>query len=222
MGMLSILQNRGGRRYQFLRTKRAQPVEFARNLLVQEFLKTDCDRLWFLDADMLPAPPFSARILDIEGDIVGAAVPIIRSNQIITNTFLRNDNSPSGVGTAIPTDPTVTMIEGVDAVGTGCMVIKRKVLEDSRMRLPGEYRDQKGKKQHLGKDDAPPIFRFRRKPNGAPLSGEDVDFCLRAKKLGYSVTADYNMDFGHLHLHDIRVIVKVLEKQKPWLSQEQK
>ena len=54
-----------------------------------------------------------------------------------------------------------------------------------------------GNEPRPDKEYAPAIFRYQRAPSGAGIMGEDVDFCERAKQLGYTVAVDINAVCGH-------------------------
>lgn len=72
----------------------------------------------------------------------------------------------------------------VDAVGSGCIAIKRRVLEDPRMLIEPGW-------------DPPALWRNLYQPNCGRLKGLDVDFCHRAKDLGYTVKVNWGCVMGH-------------------------
>lgn len=183
------------------------PVEWARNLLVGYAIKADADRIWFIDEDMLPDRT-SLELLKVDADIVAGRAFIwdaktdkhlgrLKLSAFHYNLF--NDHKfvahkPNGAD----------MVVDVDAVGTASMLVKREVLEDRRLWTGTKYTGLDGKEYDLedevgGETDewGPPLFQFVRKPNGAPLRGEDLDFCYRAKQLGYSVKCHLGSSFGH-------------------------
>jgi hypothetical protein len=82
----------------------------------------------------------------------------------------------------------------------GSTVIRREVLEDPGMRL--------GDDSHC---DSPAIFRTPLDLNGKTLSTEDIDFCERAKKLGYSVKVKLDVVGGHRKLVDLNVLWHTIE-----------
>jgi hypothetical protein len=51
-----------------------KPVAFMRNAIFGDFLKSDCERLWMLDADIVP-PPRAFEMLDVQDDIVAGGMP---------------------------------------------------------------------------------------------------------------------------------------------------
>ena len=95
-----------------------------------------------------------------------------------------------------------------DAAGTGMMIISRRVLEDPRMKFPREWIAMTGKKRTLRDCDPDGWFKNRHKPNGAYETTEDIDFCYRAKKLGYRLFVDYGVKSGHIKQTDVLDIAK--------------
>lgn len=58
----------------------ARPCDYARNLLVQNFLTTDATRLWFMDSDTIP-PPNILDLLLMDADIVSGITPTWGNHQ---------------------------------------------------------------------------------------------------------------------------------------------
>ena len=194
------------------------PVEYARNRLVGEFLKTHADRLWFIDDDMLPKES-AAKLLHVDADI--AVAKMCRFDHSNKNTglsagvalcaMMKSTVTP-GKYHAIAPQPGDRLIQDIDAGGTGAMLIRRKVLTDPRIQLSGDYIGLAGKECTVStnKEDhdyAPPVFRFQRSPSGQPILGEDLDFCERAKDLGYSIKVHLGASFGHYKQVDLDEVV---------------
>jgi hypothetical protein len=95
-----------------------------------------------------------------------------------------------------------------DAAGTGMMIIARRVFEDPRMKYPREYMTFTGRATTLRDCDPDGWFLNRHKPNGAYEATEDIDFCYRAKKLGYRLMVDYGVKSGHIKQVDVLDIAK--------------
>ena len=198
-----------------------QPVEYARNQLVGQFLRNEkAELLWFVDTDMLPGAD-CFRVLESDFDIVAPRM---------LKWDAKGAETQAGIGlcaykynvlgdykfNAINAGAGDSWVE-VDAVGTGGMIVSRKVLEDRRLwgatvytGLDGQEKDQANEQGQ--KDWGPPVFRFLRKPNGAPLRGEDLDFCWRAKQLGYKVAVNVQVGFGHLKPVNLDEIVEVANR----------
>lgn len=187
-----------------------EPVEYARNVIAGKFLRSDCDALLMIDQDQRPQSS-AVRLLDHPADITAGLTFMARNigdgssrrrGLVIPAMRMRPDGGPLG---AIPHD--LVGQQDVDTVGFGAVLIKRRVLEDQRLWLPREYADPyTGETRTLDADDAPPIFRTVRKPNGKTHSGEDFDFCLRARALGYSIAVQMDARFGHVKATDLLTI----------------
>lgn len=182
------------------------PVEFARNVICGDFLRSDCDKLLFIDEDMIPLDSV-ARLFHAEADITCAQMYTFdHSNpekQISVGLKLcaMKEDGTGKFRPLIP-PPGCQAVQDVDVCGTGCTLIHRRVLEDRRMWLPNVFEGLDGKEvdgnEDAGSGDyAPAIFRWLRAPSGMSIIGEDFDFCTRAKALGYSVQVDLNARCGH-------------------------
>lgn len=185
-----------------------KPVEYARNLMAWWFLKEGkaYTHLWFIDADMTPEPNL-VNLLDVDADIVGGRCHILDEGnndgipglKLSVFEYIEEEKLHRTTGQPMHDQP---QVQDVDAMGTATLLIARRVLEDERMWADTRYRDYHGNPKDLGKerrgdDWAPPLFRVSYKPNGRRIHGEDVDFCFRAKKLGYSIKCHFGARAGH-------------------------
>jgi len=135
----------------------------ARNEIAEAFLKTPAHYLMFFDADLVFPSNIVEHLLMMDKDITGAIYvakspphyPILskRDSQDIPHTLLEFPQQE---------------IFQVDGIGTGCMLIKRKVFEAMKK----------------------PYFAMPRNYELGLTDGEDLDFCWEAKKLGYQVWAN--------------------------------
>lgn len=185
------------------------PWDHARNAIVDDFLKKDFSRLWFIDSDIVPSPA-SLRLLLVDADIAAGPYPIWGRK----GPTQRPDLSWSvyewvekDEGYIQPDMPDFG-VEERDGAATGMMIIKRRVLEDKRMYYSRNYTSWTGRPKRLP-DSAPGgIFLNRHKPNGQYDATEDLDFCYRAKKLGYTLKVDYAVKCGHLKQADVLDVAK--------------
>jgi len=188
------------------------PVEYARNVLAGGFLRSDCDKLWFIDEDMLPESSV-VRLLHSDADIISARMykfdhpnPLEgKSVGLGLCAMTRKSNGMYQPKTPELGEPAV---QDCDAVGTGCTVITRRVLEDRRLWSDNVYTTADGvtidgNVPPASGDYAPAIFRYLRGPSGVGIMGEDVDFCERAKALGYRISVDMNAVCGHFKSIDV-------------------
>lgn len=182
-------------RYEFLFWPEigTSPQELARNNLCQRCLDSDAEVLLMIDDDMI----VDGTVLDLlttpDYDIVAPlqymylpenhekkrAVP-----STVPCAFNFDRDAPEGqqIRPVLPTPG--QMITDVEAVGSGCMAIKRKVLEDPRMQIePGL--------------DPPAFFQNQYLANGIRIRGLDIDFCKRATELGYRIRTNWTVQVGH-------------------------
>lgn len=163
-----------------------------RNRACQALFASSCDGLWFVDGDTMP-PPNAFDLLDVEGDVVAAAMPY----ETLTGAVmvLRDLDDLSSTKAIPPGD-----VLNATAVGCGFTLIRRSVLEDPRLRWASSYCRQDGSVRDLADDPnaAPAIFRYHFKPDGDTDMGEDWDFTYRASRLGYRVRLHRGVECDHL------------------------
>lgn len=152
-----------------------QPVSYARNFCIQEFLKTDYDYLMFIDSDMIPPHYTLQYLLNADKDaITGVAHALKRDSDGITKKIpitLRWDSIKKGYVVHQGKG-----IEQIDVSGLYCILIKRKVLD--RIKPPWTV--------SLQMDD----------PN-AKSRGEDFYLCEKMAENGFKLFADYRVVCGH-------------------------
>ena len=194
------------------------PHDYARNEYVENFLASDCDVLWFLDSDVCP-PKFVFDLLVNDYDkwqVAGAPYPIwmaapgTSEPSILFTTYdglVKNeDGTEQGI---MMTECPRSGQKFVDAIATGCMFIKREVLEQMER----------------------PYFEFKFDPKTRKVKeGEDLGFCLKLGKKGIKCLIDYSMVCKHykriclLDLNNYAVSVanmRVLEYDKEIRAQVQ-
>ena len=182
-----------------------------RNHGVKAFLASPCDRLWFIDADTI-MPEDIFELPKVDGDIVTLPYPFVGTMApAICNYADVNDFSKGVKDIEFGAD----MVADVNGTGMGCTLIRRSVLSDLRMRYKSTYETPDGKLGDLAQepDEAPAIFRYWMKPNGQTLIGEDFDFCIRAKRLGYSIKVRLKSQCGHYKTVDLRKAWETVEAQ---------
>lgn len=154
----------------------------ARNDIVEEFLASDCDVLWFLDSDVCPP----AHIFDIfakyeEWQVAGAPYPIFMPTpgtgemSILFTVYkgVLEDAAQRGI---YMSETPQSGAEYVDALATGCLFIKREVF--SKLKKP--------------------YFEFKFDPETRAIKeGEDLGFALKLHDLGIKFYCDYGMVCKH-------------------------
>lgn len=142
------------------------PVDEARNCIVEEFLKTDCSHLLFIDSDTIPPRNAITKLLSADKGIVSALTPIVEHDENRKNDSQGHYRKYNVVGW---NDKHVNEYIGLvpcKGAGSSCILIKREVFE--KMKAPWYrfvYEDDNGKKELGGR----PV-----------IIGEDIYFTARA------------------------------------------
>ncbi len=175
----------------------------ARNAYVEQFLASDCDILWFLDSDIVPAE----RTLDLiteygdKWDLAGAPYPVWMSQagfdgpQVSFTVYKDRDND----GKLYPAPIPESGLDFVGGIATGCIFIRRKVLEK------------------LSK----PYFEFKYNPETREMTeGEDLGFCRKVNALGFKFFIDYSMLCHHFKKVSLLDVSNCIESQKQIIVDE--
>jgi len=160
--------------------------DFARNAHVEDFLASGADILFFLDSDVCPPDNLFDLVLDHDKwKLAGAPYPIFMTPssaerpQVMMTVYKRNDK-----GLYAAPCPSSGR-EEVAGLATGCMFIKREVIEQ----LAKPYFE------HVYDKDTRMI-----------VEGEDLGFCRKVNELGFNFLVDYDMVCAHfktLNLLDV-------------------
>jgi len=177
-----------------------------RNVAAQRFLQSPCERLWFIDNDtILPADIFE--LPNIDADIVTLPYPFVGTMTPAIVNYKNLADFDDGMEDVAPGPDGIADVNGT---GMGCTLIRRSVLEHPEMRYSTIYETRDGKiKDEADEENAPEaIFRFHRRPSGRWEMGEDYDFCIRAKRLGFSIKIRMRSICGHLKTIDLNEAVE--------------
>jgi len=164
------------------------PIDLARNVCVREFLKGDWEYLLFVDSDVEPPSNALEVLLAHDRDIVSAMVPTAKKDVEgylwpIPSAYKRHGKELLpyfGEGLA-----------QVDAVGAGCLLVKRVVFE----KLPA------------------PWFKLEYNGNLTEITrGEDFYFSDQARMHGFSIWVDYNVRCSHYTRHNLAASMGTLLK----------
>ena len=180
-------------------------VTDTRNRISHKFLASDARVLLMVDDDVIP-PLGILRMADRaacgEVDIVGAPYPIIRVEGAIPFPCALEYDAAHDTYRTLPDPFGRTGLVKVDAIGTGCMAIARRVLEHPDLQIP---------------------FRIGTDEYGQLRMSEDVQFCHAAREAGFSVWADFDQRPDHFvagvslnRLHDgyVQVFASANRKEK--------
>lgn len=153
--------------------------DYARNSMVEDFLATDCDIMWFLDSDVVPRN-HTLDLITLYGDqwkVAGCPYPVFMSqpNQTYRQIVFTAYKGTDGKGLC-PSRIPYSGIDWVDGLATGCLFIKREVFSQLKK----------------------PYFEFKYDSETRALTeGEDLGFCLKLRALGIKFFTDYSMVCKH-------------------------
>lgn len=142
-----------------------KPISNNRNKIVQRFLGKEYDYLLMIDSDIVPSPSV-INLADYQKDVIGALCFMYQKGQIMPVAFERKSE---GMYSQIDIADKDGIVE-IDAVGTGCIMLSRKVLEAVKSPFSNEY-----------------------DPDGIKLYGLDIAFCKKAKEKGFKIFV--NLDY---------------------------
>ena len=145
-----------------------------RNKIVKDFLKTDLEYLVMIDSDN-PPPDNLLDLLQEDKDVIALPTPINMNWNGVTDIYW------SAFRDGMPIKETGSGLERVEAVGTGCIIIHRRVLE---------------KIKH-------PFTTIRDKEDLRTV-GTDVAFCNRCKENDFKIYVAW--DYPCRHYKDIDLL----------------
>lgn len=160
------------------------PYENNLHHIVKDFMEGDYDYWLNIDSDNPPTKnPLD--LIELNKDIIGLPTPVVHFEReklgeqpVYWNAY---DYVPEKDAYK-PHEPKEGL-QKVDAVGTGCVLISRRVFENQQMR------------------QAP--FLRKTLPDGRVDKGNDISFCERAREQGFEIYAHY--DYNCLHFNEVEV-----------------
>jgi hypothetical protein len=156
-------------------------VTWARDVVAAHFLKSDCDLLFWIDADIAWAPKDFLRLVaaaTMQYDVIGGTYPFKSDPPcIVVNTPDPEHLEVNGHGNV-----------RVKGLGLGFTCVKRAVME----RLAAT----KGKITIQG-IECPDMFRLDKRASGEGL-GEDIAFFEDLVSLGYKIWLDPSVQLDHI------------------------
>lgn len=171
--------------------------DFARNSYVEQFLASEADVLFFLDSDVVPSERF-LELITKHGDewkLAGAPYPVWMTPpghsipQVVFTVYDGKDGGPGLNPCPIPESGTAF----VNGIATGCILIKREVLEKM----------------------SKPYFEFKYNPENREMTeGEDLGFCRKVNDLGYKFFIDFSMLAHHYKTVSLLDVSNFVESQK--------
>jgi len=171
-------------------------VDDARNILIRNFLQSECTDLFFVDADLGWTPNNVIRLLKLPGDIVAGVYPHKSDPESFPFHAFEGETRPNEYG-----------LFPMPKVATGFMRIRRPVIEALYEREKAKARLMwlDGDNKHLNRLPVARICErgFVKELGLADLSrteasqSGDYILCLKARSLGFEVFADPDMAFSH-------------------------
>lgn len=155
-----------------------KPIAHNRGNIVKRFLESGYDYLLMFDGDIIP----SAKVLEYalhDKDIITPVLYAFRTAGITPLVLETHPKYPDKYRVKNIKNP--TGIVEVDATGTGCMMIKREVLEQVKQPFINRYDDE-----------------------GIRTLGLDIWFCRKAKELGFKVWVDLDERASHWTIVDLK------------------
>lgn len=171
------------------RLAQEKPTSNNRNKAHQRYLKTKCDFLMMLDADITPINHNPAELALADEDIIGCPYRTRnKAGELLWGVYKRINGIYRNVDIdKIKDSPDLF---AVDAVVTGCIIIKRRVLE--KIKVPFED-----------------IFD----ENGERIRGHDIEFCRKAKEAGFEVYTTPKRRCEHFKCVGVSGLEESIKKQ---------
>ena len=163
-----------------------KPIAYNRNIIVQKFLSKKHDYLLMIDSDTVP-PSSVVNLADYQKDIIGALYFMWQKGEIMPVAF---DRAKEGMYQPVKIDDKDGVVE-CDAIGTGVIMLSRKVLEDVKAPFLNEYDE-----------------------DGMKIFGLDIAFCRRAKEKGYKVFVNLDYVCSHYVIVDLKRFYTIIYRQR--------
>ena len=182
----------------------------ARNSMAYDFLKSDATHLMFIDADIAFNPADIPKMVDADKDIICGVYPKKEINWVQVSEAVKNGVAPEHLqfhtgafvlnlahGEKSKTGSINEPIEIANG-GTGFMLIKRKVFEDLKDKVPSYTNDMYHAVDTVREVKViPEFFATSIDEESNRLLSEDYHFCKIAREAGFKVYAAPWAHFTH-------------------------
>lgn len=167
-------------------------VAEGRSQLVDAFLKTRCEWLWMVDADMKWDAEALDQLLCVaeqyeDARVIGGLCFGGRGGSKMFPTIYRFTEDEYGIGTDIVRDYPRDQVIKVAATGAAFLLIHKSV-----------FAEMKSAFGTLPNGQPNPYPWFVESSNGGRPFGEDISFCVRCKGLGIPIYVDTSVKVGHI------------------------
>ena len=179
-------------------------IQRARNNMAHQFLKTDADYLFWIDADIKFRSEDALRMLMADVDVIGGIYPKKEINwEQVRHAALEGQEklqnfTGSFVINLLTNEPNVVVRQDqpceVAALGTGFMLIKRRVLEKLKKKVK-TFKNDMSALAHG--EEIHEFFGVPIDKESGRLLSEDYDFCHKWRRAGGKVYAAPWCQLGH-------------------------
>lgn len=170
-----------------------KPISFNRNKIVKDFLsKSEYDYLMMIDSDIIPPLNYLDlvdHLADDDKDIISGVCFAYMQDSVVP-LVLEYNKDPNDKPFLVKSLEGNEGLVPVDAVGTGAIIIKRKVLEQVKAPFLNRY-DEEGMK----------------------TMGLDLSFCDKANKLGFKTWCHLDYICSHWAKMDLKTVYKALNER---------
>jgi len=153
-----------------------KPFENNLHHIVNDFMAGDWDFWLSMDADN-PPERNPLDLIELDKDVIGCPTPIWHYTKLGERPIYWNAYQYDPSTEAYREWPEREGLQQVDAIGTGCFLIARRVFQDPEMR--------KG------------AFTRKLNADGTVDKGNDISFCERAKERGFEIWCHYDYPAEH-------------------------
>lgn len=172
----------------------AVPVENCLNQVIKRFLAEDWDYWINLDNDQAPTKnPIDLVFLD--KDVIGMPTPAFKMKSqedelmLYWAVYAWNENANAYAPYRVR--PEAGPVQEVDAIGSGCWVVARRVLEAVSQPMLRQYDG-----------------------DGVVSMGSDLSFCTKARAAGFQIYAHYDYPCRHYKTVDLLEVMRLLAQAK--------
>lgn len=160
-------------------------VDDARNAIVREFLKTDCDALVFIDADVGWDPSDLVKLCRHDRDIVGGVYPL--------KNWSREEDYPIRMKPGAEIWADADGLVECEGLPTGFLKISRRAIET----MVEKFGDRKFWGRNESRDEPPHIILFERVYEDHTRYSGDYAFCRKWQSIGGKLYVDPSFSFSH-------------------------
>lgn len=157
-------------------------IERARNMLVSQFLSSDCTHILMIDSDQGWQAERVLDMLNLDYDVIAGAVPIKNPEKEDYILKLIVDNQ------MFPVVDENGMLEA-DLIGAAFMMIKKSVFTTIIDKNPSRYCFGVAMNYYQ-------FFEVIK--DGHTFYGEDMTFCKRIKECGFKINVMPDINFSHI------------------------